>query len=168
MSLLEQIYAVSPRRETKSEIIDYYRETYRGRGQTGWKQRLVNDLSGITGMKPKNLERRFDPSRIGNVPRTRREREQYEELGDMLPPMPPEGGYYIHGIVWVRYADDPCEGREVDEYITGDQARQLLKMSVDDALQAVVNHYMNDTIDDEGALTVGECQPPDLKVEAIE
>lgn len=69
---------------TKGELIAYYKETYQGRGKEGWKQHLVNDLARTTGMKPKNLERRFDPSRIDKRPNARQQ-EQYKELGRELP-----------------------------------------------------------------------------------
>jgi hypothetical protein len=71
-------------RSTKNELISYYQETYQGRGQAGWKQHLVQDLARTTGMKPKNLERRFDPSRIDKRP-NKRQQAQYQELGKQLP-----------------------------------------------------------------------------------
>lgn len=71
-------------RSTKAELIAYYKETYQGRGKEGWKQHLVSDLARTTGMKPKNLERRFDPSRIDKRPNARQQ-EQYRELGRELP-----------------------------------------------------------------------------------
>ena len=48
----------------------------------------MKDLAAQTGMKPKNLERRFDPSRLDNVPRTKREQEQYKQLArEKTPPV---------------------------------------------------------------------------------
>ena len=71
-------------RSTKADLIAYYKETYQGRGQLGWRQHLVQDLARQTGMKPKNLERRFDPSRIDKRP-NKRQQEQYADLGKQLP-----------------------------------------------------------------------------------
>jgi hypothetical protein len=69
---------------SKGELIDYYKETYKGKGQEGWKQHLVHDLARQTGMKSKNLERRFDPSRIDKKA-NKAQQEQYRELGKTLP-----------------------------------------------------------------------------------
>jgi len=76
--------------QTKGDIVSRYQQEY----GKGWKQKLVHDLSPLTmnkkgePMKPKNLERRFDPSRLSNVPRTKKEKGQYEALGKMLKPTP--------------------------------------------------------------------------------
>lgn len=76
--------------QTKGEVVSRYQQEY----GKGWKQKLVHDLSPLTmnkkgePMKPKNLERRFDPSRLNNVPRTKKEKGQYEALGKMLKPTP--------------------------------------------------------------------------------
>lgn len=164
---LEQVMAVSHQPQTKAEIIEYYRETYKGRGKEGWKQKLVNDLASITGIKPKNLERRFDPSRINNI--EKRNASQYKQLGDTLPPIPPDGGYHIYGVIWVKYSEE-CEEREIDEYITGKAARRLARMAAsesDGLLQAVNNAYQSQEgdIDFKGPQP---CAEPDLRVEAIE
>lgn len=66
---------------SKEQVVDYYRDTY---GRV-WKQKLVHDLAPIANMKPKNLERRFDPSRIHNE--EKRNAEQYKTLGQQLPPI---------------------------------------------------------------------------------
>jgi hypothetical protein len=165
--ILEQVYAVSIPRTTKDEVIQGYLEKYEGRtGKGGWKQAIVHRLAEMTGLKPKNLERRFDPSRIDRP--EARNAAQYEELGKELPPMVPEEGYHIFGVVWVKGSDGNCEEREVDEYIVGSEARDLLKMSSDAMLEAVVHHYFDTDFDEEIPLTSAGCQGSDLTVEAIE
>ncbi|HEV2580460.1 MAG TPA: hypothetical protein VGT44_06370 [Ktedonobacteraceae bacterium] len=74
---------------SKAEVIASYRERYEGgRGAAGWKQHLIKDLAAQTGMKPKNLEKRFDPARIDNAPRRASEKAQYATLGkEKLPPI---------------------------------------------------------------------------------
>ena len=89
---------------TKAELVGHYRDTY---GERGWKQKIVKDLVPITGMNAKNLERRFDPgtkggeNRLDRAPRTKREKEQYKELGELIGPIPPKNGYSVtwHGEV---------------------------------------------------------------------
>lgn len=176
MSLWQQIHDVGTPRETKADIIEYYYATYAG----AWRQTLIQDLLGIRGVirdeigdkeykrQEHNLRRRFDPDRIAKP--EPRNAEEYRLLGESLPSMPPEGGYHIWGTVWVKYADNPCEEREVDEYITDEQAVELAEMANKEVIQAVVNHYMTDgdIHDEEPRLFAGDCQEPDLQVEAIE
>jgi coenzyme F420-reducing hydrogenase alpha subunit len=97
--LREQIESIMEPPEfmtTKAEIVAYYQQEYGKR----WRIELERGpLSEISGLKPKNLARRFDPSRLNNVPRTRREKEQYEKLGKLLPPKkekrPPKNGFRV-------------------------------------------------------------------------
>lgn len=96
--LSEQLSAKAPvkYRSTKAEIIQYYQQEYPSRGKEGWRKHLENDLGAFTGMKPKNLARRFDPSRRNNP--EKRNTKQYEDFGKTLPPMPrdwPEGGINV-------------------------------------------------------------------------
>lgn len=163
MSLYSEVRAASQYRETKAEVVEYYRETYKGRGKESWKQHLVSDLSRITGIKPKNLERRFDPSRISNP--EKRNADQYRQLGEQLPPIAPDGGYHVYGVIWVKYSED-CEERDVDEYITGKAAERLAKMAYEDMMQAVANAYQSQEgdIDFRGPTP---CAEPDLHVEPI-
>lgn len=67
----------------KAEIVEHYRDTY----GKGWKQTLVRDLSAVTGIKPKSLERRFDPSRLDVQPRTAKAKAEYQQLGQTLSPV---------------------------------------------------------------------------------
>lgn len=150
MAWIDAILGASQQRETKAEIIEHYRATYPARGHGSWKSRLVNDLAAITGMKPKNLERRFDPSRIEHVPRTAREKDQYKELGEQIAPKAPAGGFHITGTVHIRYSSD-CEEREIDETVAGEDAQGLVDMAFADlAEQAIVNIYQGDTPAGEG------------------
>jgi len=76
--------------QTKAEVVQHYQQTY---GKS-WRTHLQGDLSPFTTSKsgkpmtPKNLARRFDPSRLHNVPRTKKEKAQYEALGKTLKPTP--------------------------------------------------------------------------------
>lgn len=72
-------------RNSKEELVAFYQKQYPGTGKGGWKQHLVADLAKQTGMKPKNLERRFDPSRLHN--QEKRNAGQYKKLGEQLPPV---------------------------------------------------------------------------------
>jgi len=190
-NLLKQIYAAGTPRESKADNVEYYQEKYPGLGKGGWKQNLIHDLlgqrditRGSVGEKEykrlaKNMSRRFDSGEKNgkrgiNNPEPRNAAE-YKSLGATLPPKPPGGGYHITGTIWFKYADQPCEDREVDEIITGGQAQELANMAYDDMLQSVLNHYMsNDGTkgsihNDEPMLaTSSECAESDLTVEAIE
>ncbi len=76
--------------QTKAEIVQRYQQDY---GKS-WRTHLQSDLSPFTTSKsgnpmtPKNLARRFDPSRLHNVPKTKKEKAQYEALGRTLKPTP--------------------------------------------------------------------------------
>lgn len=70
---------------SKAELVAAYQEKFTGRGAAGWKQHLVKDLSELTGIKPKNLEKRFDPQRLGNA--EKRNAGQYADLGKKLDPI---------------------------------------------------------------------------------
>lgn len=77
-------------RSSKSDIVEYYKETYTGRGGKGqdptWRQHLQRDLSAETGVKYNSIRRQFDPSRIGNAPRKgSKNAKGFEELGKKLP-----------------------------------------------------------------------------------
>ncbi len=165
-----QIRAAGTPRQTKAEIVDYFRTEYTGRGQKGWKQQLVNALSLVTGMKPKNLEKRFDPQRLNNP--EKRNAAQYQELGAMLPTKPPENGYHIEGKVWIKFSDGECEERDIDEDITGEDAKALADAAYEGALKGIINHYMeaDDPFDKETETVAspGGCREPELTVSAIE
>lgn len=158
MSLYGDIVAGLKPRETKAEVIDYYRQTYKGRGQKGWRQHLVQRLSEITGLKPKNLERRLDPSRINNP--EKRNADQYKQLGEELPPMPPDNGFHVSGVIWVRYSEE-CEERYPDYDLTYEESVQLIRMAHGGMGEAAVSNGYNDKdIDDPEPY--GLCQEPQL------
>lgn len=85
--------------ETLGDLVPYYQETYKGRGQEGWRQHMLHDLSGITGKSEKYLGRRLDPSRLykkdretgkpvkGDIrePKDKQVQAQYRKLGEQLP-----------------------------------------------------------------------------------
>lgn len=78
--LLKPVYLSS-----KAGIVEYYKDVYGDRtGRGGWKDHLVKDLAAQTGMKPKSLEKRFDPARLNNP--EPKNKAQYEALGKKLPP----------------------------------------------------------------------------------
>ena len=111
--------------KTKAEIVAWYQAHYTGKGAASWKQRLVNDLAKITGMKTKNLERRFDPSRINNVPRRKLEQDQYKALGAQIGVQPPPYGYKVEFDGWIHWST--CEKRSFTVTITGQWAAQVAK-----------------------------------------
>lgn len=158
MSLYGDIIAGLEPRTTKAEAIEAYQDLYKGRGQKGWKQHIVKRLSEITGMKPKNLEKRFDTQRRGN-PETRNA-EQYKTLGEELPPVYPENGMHVSGIIWVKYSED-CEERYPDYDLSAEEAKQFILMAhAGMAEQAVSNGYNDKDIDDPEPY--GLCAEPQL------
>jgi hypothetical protein len=181
-NLLKQIYDAGTPRETQSDVSSYYRQEYPGqktnkKGVTTyeWQGRLSDDLSNVLGVKRASIMRRFQKGRKDKEV-SKKHADEYEALGAMLPPKPPAGGYHITGTIWFKYADQPCEDREVDEIITGSQAKELANMAYEDMLQSVLNSYMsndgqgnNNIHKDEPMLAVSsECEESNLTVEAIE
>lgn len=123
--IMEQIAALTRTLTTKGDVIEYYQSRYPGRGADGWKQRLSHDLAGITGMKAKNVERRFDPSRISNVPRTAREKGQYVELGEQIGPVMPENGLLVDFAGEIKISSK-CEYREFNSlFLDAEEAEEL-------------------------------------------
>lgn len=183
--LYEQIRAVGTPRDNKADIVEYYQEKYPDTGKRvkEWKQHLVADmldrLHDVTpatvgkveyARQAKNLGKRFE-QRLNNP--EPRKAEEYRDFGETLPTKPPEGGYEISGTIWVKFSDGECEEREIDppEYITGEQAQALAEAAYEDALRMIVNEYMEEPFDAEegnGNYAIGDCQPPDLIVSAIE
>ncbi len=179
MSFLEEVFEVSPRRTSKAEVVDYYRSQYPGsktdkRGRTieAWRSKAADVYQQVTGLNRNSALREFQGTRANSSGRTNR--ETWETIGDMLPPMVPENGYLITGTVWVKFSDGQCEERELtDERITGKEARALLKAAIEENERQLedyaLNHYMTDSIDDsEHEARYGDCQAPDLHIQAIE
>lgn len=74
--------------DKKSEIVDYYKATYPGKGPGSWRDMLARDLSATTGTKYNTIRRQFDPSRIENAPVKGSKNEQgFRAMGKQLPPM---------------------------------------------------------------------------------
>lgn len=151
MSLYDQIIEASPRRESKADIVDYYRSEY----PRNWQKKLTEGpLLQISGAKnAHNLARRFNAGTKGGEnrlarPGSRKEQEEYRELGDIIPPKPADG-YRIEGVIWIRYSEE-CVDRKIEEDIEGDQAIQLFKMAlIGRAEKAFANIYNNRPIEDE-------------------
>lgn len=115
---------------TKAGVVEAYQKKYQKLGKDGWKQNIVRDLAKLTGMKEKNLDRRFNPSRLNNVPRRKAEQQQYIELGKQFGPLPPRYGYHVKFYGWVRFSH--CEKRgsreaPLDVDITGAWAKEVAK-----------------------------------------
>ncbi len=108
---------------TKGEIVSYYQDKYPGRGAAGWKQHLVQDLAAITGLKPKNLERRFDPSRL-NKPAGKAAKD-YAQLGQQIGPIgkkPPGKGYQIYWVLGLHISKSRNEVRSQTQTVFGPDA----------------------------------------------
>lgn len=106
---------------TKAEIIDYYRDNH-PKGKT-WKQAITGALSEITGLKPKNLEKRFDPQRLNNV--EKKNADQYKELGQKIGPIeriPPSEGIEIYFYLDLKISDECGNFREFTVQLTGPDA----------------------------------------------
>ena len=162
MSLLDDVYAASDPRENKADFINYYQEKY----GAGWKRQAAIDLSGTTDSGSRayqSVMRNFQGQRLaqqGNTPKWR-------ALSEKLAPKPPENGYHIYGVVYVKYSDGECEERDVDEYISGSEAGELAGMSTASAMaQGVVDHYNTDPFGGESHASIINCESPDLHVEA--
>jgi hypothetical protein len=73
----------------RSEIVEYYRDTY----GSGWKSKLVDALVDLTGSKRASVAREFQYDKRLGMERyksgkiTKATREKYEKLGQKLPPV---------------------------------------------------------------------------------
>jgi len=151
MSLYSQAVAVSRQRETKQEIIAYFKKEYPGvlstRGGTkveDWRSKLASAIQPFVGDKRESVLRQFQGKRATSTSVTPKWRQAYEDLGALLPPIPPENGYHISGEIHVKYSET-CEPREVDIDIVGEEAEQFLAS----AMQALINVYNGQKIDEE-------------------
>ena len=109
--------------------------------------------------------RRFQGGRSESEKVSKKNEQEYKDVGAMIPPIPPENGYHIQGQISVKYSDE-CVDRNIDEYIDGDAAKQLAAMAYDDMYQAILNQYQNGYIDEPGP-EPGDCAPPRLTVSAV-
>ena len=140
--------------QTKAEIVQYYQQE-QGEGHIkSWRQAIVHELADITGMAPKNLERRFDSgekggeNRLARVPRTAREKAQYAELGRKLPPKDykaPENGYEVTFTLDIKISAKCGNIRgPYTVYIEGEDAEEFAK---DPSFEMVLAYYMGDGIE---------------------
>ncbi len=110
-TLKEEIMASQYRQlESKAEIVHAYQESYPGKGANNrglaWKQALVSDVLRVQGHSPentdpkeykrltKNVGKRFESRLSSPEPKNKAE---YKEIGQTLPPVPPENvSYTVH------------------------------------------------------------------------
>lgn len=170
-----QIQAISHVRESKQDVIEYFKEQYpgskmdsKGRKIEKWRGEAANALSEVTGLSHDSALRRFQGTRAESSKVTNKTKAEFKAIGEKLPIKPPPGGYHIFGTVYMKFSSGDCEEREVDEYITGEEADELANMSNGHTGQAVVNHYMEDALWSEPSARIGGCQEPELTVDAIE
>lgn len=182
MTLSDQVNAVGIPRTAREDIFAYYRAEYPGSktlksGKTAyeWQSQLATDLSQVVGIKRASVMRRFQKrgEKGATIEKavSKGHEDEYQALGESLPPKPPDGGYHIKGVVWIKFSDGECEPRDVDEYITEDDATMLANAADADLVQMIVNHYMEEEggmATDEPQTMIGDCQPPNLTVSAIE
>lgn len=129
-SLVSQVEAISPKMDiNKAGIVTYYRHQYEKLGRGGWKDHLVKDLAEITGMKPTSLKRRFDPDRLDRVPKTSREKSQYQELAEFLGleegRIPPKHGYLVSFDGEIKISNACYPKQFTNLLISGEDAIEL-------------------------------------------
>lgn len=175
MSLCSDIIDASDPRLSKADVIDYYKEKYpgsrtdsRGRTIAAWRSHATTAYMGATGLSRKNAAREFQGQRAASSGKANK--AIWEQIGEKLPPRPPEGGYRIWGTIYVMYSDD-CEERDIDETISGKGATQLAAWAQNceeqevDLWQGIANHYQHDDVEEKGP---GACAEPELHVEPVE
>lgn len=166
---------VSNLRTTREDVIAYYRARYPGvKTQKGgkqiedWKRRLSEALQPYTKNKkgePQKLEyiqRRFQTGREGAKRVSKQQQEEYQALGKKLPYIPPANGVKIMGTLCMSYLDDPCEDRNFDIDMVGEDFDFFLQSF---ELQSIVNVYMympasyglTDSFDEEISMRACEC-----------
>lgn len=175
MALDDLIYDAAIPRTSKADVIEYYQETY----GKNWTRRIAEDLYGSVknrrgeNVNVRNIQRRFQGTRASAG--EGRSGAMYQELGRKLPPKAPENGFYIGGVIYVKYSKD-CVERYIDPpiHITASAAQRLIDMTAQEIAQAVANAYQNDNPDAgeqdiaSGGPAIGDCNPPELWVEAAE
>lgn len=175
MSLCSDIIDASDPRLSKQDVVDYYKEKYpgskvdsRGRSIAAWRSHATTAYAGATGLSRASAAREFQGQRAASSGRANK--AIWEQIGEKLPPRPPDNGFRIYGTVWVKYSEE-CEERDIDETIAGKAAMQLIDYAMNceeqeaTLHQAIINQYQNDDIDVKGP---NECNPPDLHVEPLD
>lgn len=155
MSLYSDILGGLQPRETKSDILDYYGSS-RKAAEALHKSGLVRDKQGEP-VSVKSLMRRFQ-QRGGKS--QGESSPVYKTLGESLPPIPPENGFHVSGVIWVRYSED-CEERYPDYDLSASEAALLVKMTwAGMGDQAASNGYNDKDLDDPASYAL--CQEPQL------
>ena len=121
---------------TKSQLVEYYKQEY---GKS-WRKHIQSDLAAITGMKEKNIARRFDPSRLNS--QEKKNADQYKELGKKLPPVKVDrnisgksanvdfyGKVYFSGKAYYKH---------IDVNLSSDQFQQMIE---DQNYDAIMEEY---------------------------
>lgn len=172
-----EVNAASHFRETREEIIEYYREEYpsaqtqrNGRVIEEWKGELVEDLQPYTSnrngdpLSISSLRRRFQSGREQATSVSKRQQEEYRALGATLPPEPPQNGYFVTGTIHIQYSQF-CEERElVGVYIVGADA-ELFAETAD--VQIIINIYNEMDADDPEGYAPCDEDANDLHVTAL-
>lgn len=147
-------------RETREDVVDYFQKKYpgthidkRGKVTYDWKSELVTALQPFTrgrlGLMQSraSVARRFQKrgeQEYHETSPSAKQQEEYRALGATLPGIPPDA-IRISGTICIRYQDDPCEEREVDELFEGDDLDFLLQTV--EPMQSIVNLYMEGPAD---------------------
>lgn len=145
-SAFEETYYLS----SKQDIVAHYKSLYPARGKGSWKRHLVADLSKITGIKEKSLERRFDPSRIDKP--EKQTKSQYEALGKTLGEQKRKRDYEgkrmrieIKAIIY--FSKMPYK-RDIEHDYSEAEVKEMMELPYDEALDWVMGDYLNlDTAD---------------------
>jgi len=151
---------ISRPRDTREEVIAYYQARYPGYQKTKngdlardskgnpkflWKEKIVEALlNNVTDKKGNpykrtTLTRRFQTGRESTTKVQPHQQKEYRTLGAKLPYIPPEEGIGITGQLCMHYADDPCEDRQFDIQMVGEDFDFFLQSY---ELQSIVNVYM--------------------------
>lgn len=162
MEFVEQVLAASTPRfaTTKSEVVAYFQEQH----PRGWRKPLVAALAPITGMTEKNLQRRFDPSRLGNQPKRKAEQEQYKELGRQIGPIgfeAPEGGFEVTFVGQIRISNQ-CYPRSFIKRVSGADAQALVEAAQNDEADFMTMFRAYFDGDD---VAEGYCADPEIIIE---
>jgi hypothetical protein len=177
MGWYEDLQELSIARQTRSDVVNYFRRLYPERTTKGgkllrpWSKKLAEALQPFTRNKKgepesiKNIQRRFQ-SRRGKpwelISPTKEAQEQYKRLGETLPRMSPPGGYRVHRgtILYIKWSQT-CEATKVgsDFTITGKNAQELIETADP---QIIVNVYMG--LDYDSGDAPEACGDPELIV----
>ena len=148
----EAVEAVSTYRETRSQIIEYYKalfpnvkELKNGKRIEEWKGHLAQDLEPYANLSKASLMRRFQSGRE-NSKLSAKGKEEYARLGDTLPPIAPKGYRLEPGsVLYIHFSED-CVKRTIKDplFLEGAAAKAFTKAALmtGGAEQMLVNVYM--------------------------